>query len=333
MYRSISCFLILVLLITLCAVAQKPKILGETQYFQFHTNYWFNLHHFLQLEALLQETQDSTLISSEQLARLNETEREELDAAVAFYREQLLKEDLRMSPYQSSFKEWISQQEDGVLQSPPESMLTHVKVLESVSPLYKTYIWPKHKSTIHQHLESQLAGIQQMEHKVAKLLEELTLAYWQRERIRVDVCYYGKSTSWNLRNRPYTSTDPTHVVMNVDGEENEPYGNWLELLFHEASHHLIGANTGFVAGTIKDVCRVRGAKTPRGLWHAYLFYFSGKVVQNELPSLGINDYQLYMQRNGVFRRYFPLLELHLPLYMAGEKTLAEVTVAIVDGLE
>ena len=256
-----------------------------------------------------------------------------LDSTIAFYRTHLLSQDLRMSPYQTSFKEWVIHQADEALTSPPDSMLSHVKALEAISPLYRTYIWPKHKKAIHSCLQSQLEGIKQMEQKVAIKLEELTRSYWQEEKIRVDVCYYAKSTSWNLRNRPYTSTEPTHVVMNIDGEVNEPYGNWLELLFHEASHHLIGANTGFVAGTIKDVCKVRKAKTPRGLWHAYLFYFSGKVVQNELPSLGINDYQLYMQRNGVFRRYFPLLELHLPSYMSGERTLAEVTTAILDGLE
>ena len=110
---------------------------------------------------------------------------------------------------------------------------------------------------------------------------------------------------------------------------DQPYGNWLELLYHETSHHLIGSRTGFVGGTITDVAQTTEGRLPNGLWHSYLFYFSGKVTQQLLQSEGIEDYTLYMVRNRVFSRTFPLLDKYLPGYLAGEKSLATVTAEII----
>lgn len=106
---------------------------------------------------------------------------------------------------------------------------------------------------------------------------------------------------------------------------DEPAGNWLELLIHESSHQLILSSKGFVAGTIQDVANDLGVGVPRSLWHAYLFYFSGILTQSFLAKAGKTDYTLYMERNGVFSRYYPALQAHLPDYMAGKCTLAEAT--------
>ncbi|MEM6768792.1 MAG: hypothetical protein AAF655_27895 [Bacteroidota bacterium] len=320
-------------LIMLQGKAQLSTLVGETHRFEFHSNYWLNLHHFLQLETLLRESADSSLLSPALFDQLTVEEVQQIDSAISYYQQHLSKEDLRASPYQRTFRQWIITQVGEALETPPDSLASHVPILTSLSAFYKKYLWPAHKASIRRVLQANASFINQYEDTLASQLELLTHSYWQGEKIRVDICYYAKSTSWNLRNRPYTSLYPTHIVMNTAGEQEELKGNWLELLFHEASHHLIGTRTGFVAGTIQDVCRVKQEIIPRGLWHAYLFYFSGKVVQEALHHEGVEDYPLYMQRNGVFRRYIPLLDLHLPTYISGEKTLAEVTIDIVNGLE
>ena len=119
--------------------------------------------------------------------------------------------------------------------------------------------------------------------------------------------------------------------MNALGE-NKVKGNWLELLYHESAHHLILGSSYFVGGTIKDLTEVMKVKTPRQLGHAYLFYFTGQLTKQLLAKNNIDYPATYMERNGVFSRYFPLLEKHLTLYMDREITLVEATKRIIGDL-
>jgi len=132
----------------------------------------------------------------------------------------------------------------------------------------------------------------------------------------------------STRERPYTSLSPTHVVMISSPKAGHPKGNWVEILYHEASHHLIFGRSGFVGGTINDVAGILKKRPLRSLWHAYLFYFSGVVTRDALRKQGIKDYQLYMIRNRVFSFYFPYLEKHLPSYINRKTTLKDATEAI-----
>ncbi|MDX1406606.1 MAG: hypothetical protein R3330_00690, partial [Saprospiraceae bacterium] len=174
--------------------------------------------------------------------------------------------------------------------------------------------------------------IRRTEEQFVEQVTALTRQFWQFDPLHVDITYVAKATEWNLRNRPYTTIFPTHVVMNAIGE-NHVRGNWLELLYHESAHHLILTTSYFVGGTIRDVAETMGVRPPRQLGHAYLFYFTGVLTQNILGQEQIPYPETYMERNGTFGRYLPALQTHLTPYIERKLTLAEATRRIILALQ
>ena len=284
------------------------------------------MHHFLQHHALGNGTTENELFSQKDWPVLSEPDREKLDPVLDYYRQHLIDQDLRTSDYMASFKDWVSQQDNDNLIEVPVEFLEHIGHLKAFDPVYRLKFWESHHKKILSIFHQNLPLIQRNEVTAKEELSRLTRAYWQDDKIRVDICIFGKSYLESERDRPYTTVEPTHIVMHT---YDQPEGNWLELLFHESSHHLIGSRSGFIGGTIIDVAVATQEKSPRSLWHAYLFYFSGVVIQKILQGEGHGDYELYMVRNNVFASYQPLLKKHLPAYIAGEKTLATVTETLI----
>ena len=304
----------------------KIEPVDTTAYYAFYINYWFNMHHFLWLESFLNTKADSTLIAT----KLSPEVKNKLDNALQYYNENLVEEDLRMSEYMSSFKNWITDQNRD-LDTIPTAFKEHMKILLAFDTTYKKEFWPLHKQACETVLEENLDLIKKMEESFVEQITKLTRQFWQFEKIKIDITCYAKSDTWNLRNRPYTTLFPTHVVMNAIGE-NEVKGNWIELLYHESAHHLILGHSYFVAGTIKDYVEVEGIKAPRQLGHAYLFYFTGILTKQLLTEQNIDYPTIYMVRNKVFSRYYYSIEKHLDLYIDRKITLVEATERIINDL-
>lgn len=310
------------------ASAQEDYVYQDTtKYYSFSINYWFNLHHFLWLESFLQVNSDSSIIQQ----KLPVKAQQSLKVAIDYYRENLANEDLRESEYMTAFKGWITMQRKSISSIPAE-FREHMHILQKVSSTYEEYFWDSHKGACLGVLNENIELILMTEEEFVESITKLTRQFWQFEKLNVDITFVAKATKYNLRNRPYTTIFPTHVVMNAVGE-NDVRGNWLELLYHESAHHLILSRSYFVGGTIRDLCEIMEMKPPRQLDHAYLFYFTGILAQQLLQQEGI-DYPLtYMVRNKVFSKYYPLLEKHLTPYINREITLADATKRIVSKLE
>ncbi len=312
--------------LTYPSIRAQHHFRDTTQGFTFEINYWFNLHHFLWLESFVTAHLDSTLIQQD----LSGHAKQNLEQALAYYREHLVSLDLKRSDYMSTFKRWITH-EGRTLGSVPQQFQEHVHVLKSVDEVYKKSFWPVHKEACEKVLRDNIALIRQTEAPFVKSITRLTRQFWQVEKIKVDISYYGTASNWNPKHRPYTTLFPTHVVMTAVGENNVP-GNWVELLFHESAHHLILSSSYFVGGTIKDVCEVMQLEPPRSFWHAYLFYLTGEVCKQAFTENNMTYEETYMQRTGVFGRYYALLDEHLKAYIKREVTLEEATRKILTAL-
>lgn len=311
--------IITVLLISIQANSQTTiQHSDTTEYYSFEINYWFNMHNFLWLESFLRKEFDSTMVDF----KLKKKTSADLDAAIEYYHLGLVDEDLRMSDYMTSFKEWITSNPDK--SDVPDSLQEHFEVLQKFSGTYENVFWPKHRQSCETALNENIDLIRKFESEFVDRLSQLTRQFWQEGRVKVDIVYVAKASKWNLRNRPYTSIFPTHVVMNAYGDNDVP-GNWLELLFHESAHNMILTRDYFVGGTIMDVASVMKVKPPRQLWHAYLFYFTGYLAKDMLEKAGIDYPETYMKRNKVFGRYHNLLDRHLIPYINREITLATAT--------
>ena len=297
----------------------------NSEVYEFRINYWFNMHHFLKHEAFLQVDLDSTIVTE----TLSNASRKELELALAYYKDQFIKKDLRTDEYMSAFKVWITE----VGESPetvPIQFVKHFNVLKSFSDTYEKYFWKTHEASCHAALDKYLPLIKKTENAYWEQVRDATKAFILDDTVKVDVVYYGKANKWNTRSKPYTSLFPTRVVMD-SYQFDEIEGEWLELLFHESAHALILSRTGYVAGTIIDVAKHMDVKIPRQLSHAYLFYITGYFAQKLLEQEGISYPTMYMQNKRVFSRYYQSLT-KLDKYLTGDEYLAETTMSILTDL-
>ena len=320
-----------ILLLFLCfpfqgLMAQNHIQRDTTQGYAFEINYWYNLHSFLWIESFLNVNQDSTIIDQ----NLPDNDTKSLETALIFYRTHFGKQDIRRNDYLSSFKDWVTSDAFD-LDQVPETFGDHIEVLKNVDSVYRTHFWSKHERACLSVLNQNIDLIRRTEERFVVGITKLTRQFWQGEKIKVDITYFGLLSNRNLTQRPYTTLFPTHLVMTAVGE-NDVEGNWVELLFHESAHHLILSRSYFIAGTIKDYCEVMNVRSPRDLGHSYLFYLTGELTKQIFAEEGLVYDQTYMQRNGVFSRYYGALDVHLKAYMNREITLHHATEKIINDL-
>ncbi|PHN04661.1 hypothetical protein [Flavilitoribacter nigricans] len=305
---------------------QLPGLLHESEHFSFYNPFWLNLHHFLHHEVLHRDTARADVFPTRWMAQLDPAEQAIVRETVKYYQRELVDQDLRTSDYMTAFKSWSGQQPEDQFSSIPDPFRQHADHLLAFAPIYRQHFWPEQNQANREIMERNLPLIRNIEDDVHRQLSAWAQAEWPAEKIRVDITYYAKSYRNYGRDRPFTTLHPTHVVMNATGHEVD--GNWVELLFHEASHHLITPNNGKVSEVLKQAARDTSQELPGGLWHAYLFYFSGKACQEAFRDHGLPDYELYMIRNRVFADYHPFLKEYLSPYLEGKSTLLESSQAL-----
>lgn len=311
-------------------IVASPTPLSETERFVFYSPFWLNMHHFLHHQVLHRDTNRVDVFEKSLMDQLSATAMDSIRKVVDYYQEEMIEQDLRTSDYMEAFKAWSGQQSEVGLNAVPDSFRQHADHLLAFAPIYRQYFWPKHQSANQKILSDNISLIQKLEIPISHQLEKWTGADWQTDKIRVDITYYAKSYRNYGRDRPFTTLHPTHVVMNVTGHDVP--GNWFELLFHETSHHLITPSTGFVSETLQEAAAALNLAVPRNLWHAYLFYFSGKACQQLLQDEGLKDYELYMIRNRVFGEHIPYLEQFLPPYLEGNTSLLQASTNLIRSL-
>ncbi len=310
---------------TVLSPDDEPGFIGKSDRFTFYSHFWLNMHHFLYNKAIaLGEHKIEEIIENQIWNNLSEKNHLIFNEVLLYYSENIIDKDLRTSDYNSQFKRWVIQYK--IKQTLPQHTVfeSHIDQLNNFKSIYLEFYWDKHSDTNNEVYSKNIDLIKKYEQKFIHQLETLCKASWQSKPIRIDISYNSK------RDIPYTTTHPsTHIVMD---SKNTPAkeGVWLELLLHESSHHLISSRSGFVGGTINNVAQVEHLKIPSQLWHAYLFYFSGKVAKKFLGDEGAKDYKLYMEDNRFFGPMYPILEKHLPQYMENKESLAAATLKIIN---
>jgi hypothetical protein len=267
--------------------------------FEFHNNFWVNLHHSLYEKAA---------------AKSNEpADSKEWNAAVEYYRREVVKNDL-LNGEMSAINDWLSKLGDA--QSLKTSGLRPelVAVLESAAPVYKTRWWPSH-------LRANQDWIAAATPLIAKyggaLTKQLAAAYeteWPKEPIRTDVSAYA---GWA---GAYTATHPTHITVSSTDAGYQGEAS-LEMLFHEASHAIIGKIENALSAELKSQNKLFQR---HGFWHAVLFYTSGELTRRLL-----DGYVPYAIKNGLYdqgwRGALPVLEKDWKPYLDGKIDLPTAT--------
>jgi len=302
--------------------------LTETEQFVFYGHYWMNMHHFFMEEALLRLHGNHSILPKAAMKQMDNFEVQRIENTVEYYMENLSDEDLQTSDYMKAFKSWIITQDQHALKGIPAQFKTHCFNLIQASLTYRTYLWDDHQKTLNDILGKNLELIKMTEIPVINQLEKLTQGHWQEEKIRVDLCFTGINSEEKGQITPYNTLNPTQVVMTSNVAES-PKGNWLEVLYQQAGGNLISPASGEVSNTISEVSAEMLINSPKDLWLAYWYYFTGEAVKQVLAKNGVENYAPSIVRNEPFTECYSTLDKYLPLYISGKKTLHAVTKKIV----
>lgn len=169
---------------------------------------------------------------------------------------------------------------------------------QAASAAYRACRWPAQDRANRDWIAALVPRLERHGNAIATILEGRYGAQWRAWPIPVDVVetagQYGADTVGGPR---------THIQIS---SRNPGYQGLaaLEMIFHEASHELVGPRYQPLA----DASRATGRPVPGDLWHALLFFTAGEVTRRELEAAGI-DYVPYTQAQNMFEgRWRPFLE-------------------------
>ena len=289
--------------------------------FDLHGHFWLSLHHFAYAMARREAQSGSTgpriravRMSADDWAmreRLSESEREAWQAAVSYYRDNIIDRNLLFDPAMVEIKNALLV----VKPSSPTATATIspdlARALDRAAPVYRARWWPTHRRVSCAWIE---AIVPQVEAHGETLATGLAAAYattWPERAIPVSVLPYAIGVG------AYTTIEPTHVTIGAIADATAS-DLALEVLFHEASHGLIRP----IFQAILTRAGNRGSVAPRDLWHALLFYTTGELVKRVKGP----DYVPYAYRRGLYQRgswrgYGPILQRHWQPHLDGKATL------------
>jgi hypothetical protein len=276
--------------------------------FEFHSNFWMNLHHFL---YHLAEPKGGPIPRSPVLNPLgvpSEEERHRWEQAVGFYRQNIIASDVLFDAQMRAIKKELAAGENA--SSVGEQVLGDdlAGLLNRVAPIYRKYWWPTHDA-------ANRLWIMNVEPLInalgARLRDQVAAAYetpWHPGIIRVDVSAYA-----GTRMVAYTTgTTQGHVVISSVDPCDQGYAA-LETVVHEESHTIVDDNSGTVGEAIKNAAKFRNVPPPDGLWHALMLYTDGELTRRDLAELGIG-YEPSAGRCNVFTGRWELYRHALSLF-------------------
>ncbi|HLK19958.1 MAG TPA: hypothetical protein VKT81_13435 [Bryobacteraceae bacterium] len=288
-------------LLGIALVGCIPAIAQQTT-FDFHSNFWVNLHHFLYQQATSKTPEPCDSTAWQQ--------------ALEVYRSDIAKHEL-LSREIAGINVALAHVEssESLKGSGIDAELT--QTLERAASVYKERWWPQHN-------RQNLAWIQAVTPLVSKyeaaMKKELADAYqtpWPTEKIRTDVSAYA---SWA---GAYTLNDPTLITISSQGPVTP---SAVESLFHEASHAMIEKISNALSAEL-DAQKKLFKRSK--FWHAVLFYTAGEVAQKHLV-----NYTMIGVTDGILERAWPgalpVLEKDWKPYLDGKIDLATAVRRLVE---
>ena len=292
----------------------NSSVVDSTEYFEFHNNYWINLHHFLyqkatgsQLKNLAEDGMSFIDIGENSVfTSLTNNQIAILDKAVKYYSDNFAGKSLIRDL--GNLRVWLQERDLETTIIDTSFTKAYTDILNEVSPVYKENFWRIHSEHNKLILNEHLDMIKKLEPVVMPRMEELSGDKMPDEKLRFDLTAYANYAGAYTPVRP----KPNVLISSLD-----PYNfssAFIETVFHEASHLLYTRESLFRAKiffTSKDL----GIEFDGGLWHASLFYLAGILVKDLLKEEGI-DHKLVMDERNIYSSYnTPMFrEIHIDYY-------------------
>lgn len=298
------------------ALRQGPR---TAPLFDFHSNFWVNLHQALFHEALLRAGgPDRRLQSSAPLsaAEMSDAEKAVWSAAVDFYAQEFEGRKELFDGQLVKINDALAEQPDDGASLDAPGLLHDVIILQSAAPVYRKYWWPTQNKSNENWIASQATNIRTLGPTIAAAMQRDLHQQWPGAPIRVDVCYYVAEIG-----HAYTTNPLPHTTFSSSAPTLEGL-NGLETLFHEASHTF----SDTMSDALSTECHAQ-QKNCGDLWHAVLFYTAGFETRRALPPAEQANFTPYAYEYGVYTRgdwpkYRVVLEKDWQAYLDGKTDFA-----------
>jgi hypothetical protein len=338
------------------AQTTEGTVYGPLPVFEFHSDFWVNLHHTLYQEAKFRAPQNAqnndrskpltrgrpTLKTSNAKSPLTPAEQRAWDEALNYYSANYIDKDLLFTTELILIKnqlgdfdgcDELSGRKKRTCDAGLPANLTHV--LETAAVVYRAHQWPTHDLANRRWVLRVAPLVREQGLGLSQRLADIYQTNWPKDKIRVDVCAYAN------RSGAYTTLDPLRVTISSTDPRNQD-AQALEVLFHEASHGIADP----VQQAIIRECRQREKGIPRDLWHALIFYTTGEVIRPVITATnadGSSDasisgasYTPYAIREGIYQRgwdgYLKLLTQFWQPYLDGKSTFDDAIARMVSAL-
>lgn len=327
--RSKLGFLLLMCVTASACFAQPAPATGAADsLFDFHSEFWINLHHFLYRQAILDAPGKGPLPSPltqsdlAQLQQLSPEERAKWETAVSYYKTSMVDRDLLFDQEMCAIKNTLEDADSSPDLANIQMSAELKQALLTAAPIYKKYWWTEHNTQNQQWVNQVKPLVKEFGPGISEALIRIYDSPWPQYPVRVDVVAYANWTG------AYTTLEPTRSTISSTNPANQGTAA-LEVIFHETSHGMMDK--------VMDAFRVaeanvnaHGGKYHTGsLWHAVLFYTAGELVAERVPG-----YVPYAEKNGLWTRVWTgparsLIERDWQPHMNGHLTLSAAITSLV----
>jgi hypothetical protein len=198
----------------------------------------------------------------------------------------------------------------------------------AATPAYKACRWAAQDEKNRRWIEELKPRLAADEQKIASRLEQLYQKRWGGLPIPVDVV---ETVDWSGANSILRNPAGGHLLISGPSYQGPAA---LEVVFHEASHLLMGRNAP-LRQALDSAAKAVDFRLPGDLWHVVLFYTTGEAVRRILDDGGKPGYTPMVY--GIFDRggwveYRKALESTWRPYVYGERTLPEAAARLIEAL-
>lgn len=286
----------------------------QTSYL-FQSGFWINLHHYLFQHAVEQSTDDQP-----DQTKLSAGQARDWARALKYYSENFDGKDL-LQQDMTAIKNALGDVDNRNSLTSLDLDSALIEALELAAPVYRKIWWKVHDQSNRSRIAQLLPFVARHEDSLNNRLSDIYNTEWPTERIRVDIVFHANWAG------AYTTLHPTRITISSEDATQSPQEG-LEILYHEASHALIGKVQASISKEVRSLGKLLLRKS---LWHAVLFYSTGEIVRQHIPG-----YIPYAVKHSLWKRawpdHFEVLESEWKPYLDGNRDFEAAISALVDGL-
>jgi hypothetical protein len=310
----------------------KPfTFVTATDHFEFHSDPWINLHHFLYQWG----REDRGLVTGRppiperaSLGKLSQEERDIWLKAAAFYRDSVAARfhlDLEML----RFKRTLMLLNGDTAARPPDGIKGIAEILGSVMPIYRKMWWPEHDRQNRDWITNLMPLLRRHQAAYVQMTSRLYGAKWADSPYRVDVSTYFNSRAG------YTAREGVIVMYSADPGSQGLYA--LEMLFHEVQHVEGISSLALDSKVLTPAFEAVGAELPINLTHALVFATAGEFARSVARSDRLPEHVPYWIREGFesqdeWKRLVPVVQKYWLPVVRGETSRTDGIAALARAL-